>query len=243
MPGSCIDGEEGSCICNLLRNCIKAAPAELNKGPPTPVDLVGIAASARSPASQHMTENLPSFLYSDMPIDVAIRRFNAFIANSIVTLPERGTATYLDTERPETIHSAVRNIEDYVTRLAVYSAKVMPSSWSGEVLCIAAIYMRRVAHSYGGLTDYNVHRFVAIAVWIATKYHLDLVMKTDNYSAISGIRVDELTRCENDFLSRIEYNLWVNKEEYESACAEWDYLLSLQIRQPSAAQNVVGSSK
>ena len=243
MPGHWVHKEEQSCICCLLRNCIKGAPAESSEEPTKAAEPADIARAFKSPRPQSMAEPPVPPFFSNLSIDVAIEWFSVFIANSIVTPPPKAQTSYFDTKHPEAIHSSVRNIDDYVKRLAKYSAQTMPSLWSGEVLCIAAIYMRRVAHSYGGLTKQNMHRFVAIAIWVASKFHLDLVVKTSEYSQISGISVDEIRRCESDFLTRIDFRLCVNKEEYASACAEWAYLASLQRRRAGAVLDVLATSK
>ena len=173
-------------------------------------------------------------IFRNFPLNDAIAQLNAFIVSAMVVPCTRPKVSYFDNEHPERIDSSVRNIEDYVERVARYSAKAMVRIWSSEVLCIAAIYMRRLAHHYGGLTDHNVHRFTAIAIWVACKFHLEAVMSVACFSNISGIGVTEIERCERDFLSRIDFRLWVGREEFDSACSEWEYLRSLHPRKTKA---------
>ena len=65
------------------------------------------------------------------------------------------------------------------------------------------------------LTYYNIHRILFCSVLIAIKYNEDSYYDNKFYSEIAGVKLKELKTIEYTFLELNDFNVYVNKTEFE----------------------------
>ena len=63
------------------------------------------------------------------------------------------------------------------------------------------------------LTDFNIFKLLSISFLIATKYNEDKIYTNDYYAKIIGVSLSELNYLENYFLEKMEFRLYIGKEE------------------------------
>ena len=102
------------------------------------------------------------------------------------------------------------SIEDYLERI-LYYARPEPST-----LICSLIYIDRLC-SVGKitLTNFNVHRVIFTSVFLSIKYNEDEKYKIDYYAQIGGMSVQEILVLESEFVSRVDFNFYINEEEYK----------------------------
>ena len=84
-----------------------------------------------------------------------------------------------------------------------------------STLIIAMIYIDRICKEKVFLNEYNIHRIMIIAIYIAYIYNEDVIFNCDYLSLVSGMNKNEILTLEEDFLDLIEFNLFVDNDEYE----------------------------
>ena len=99
---------------------------------------------------------------------------------------------------------------DYLERIVYYAHPEPPT------LISSLIYIDRLC-SVGKitLTELNVHRVLFTSVLLAIKYNEDEQYKIEYYAQIGGMAVKEIFGLENEFVSRVEFNFYINEEEYK----------------------------
>jgi len=99
------------------------------------------------------------------------------------------------------------SIKDYLKRIQTYT------ELENSTLILSLIYIDRICQ-LGNivLTSHNIHRILFCAIYLALKYNEDQIYKTDYYAQIAGISVKELNLIENEFVSFIEFNFFVDDE-------------------------------
>ena len=102
------------------------------------------------------------------------------------------------------------SLTDYLERI-LYYAHPEPST-----LISSLIYIDRLC-SIGKitLTELNVHRVLFTSVFLAIKYNEDEKYKIEYYAQTGGMSVKELLGPESEFVSRVEFNFYINEEEYK----------------------------
>lgn len=102
------------------------------------------------------------------------------------------------------------SIEDYLERI-LYYARPEPST-----LISSLIYIDRLC-SIGKitLTNLNVHRVLFTSVFLSIKYNEDEKYKIDYYAQVGGMSVKEILVLENEFVSHVDFNFYINEEEYK----------------------------
>ena len=84
-----------------------------------------------------------------------------------------------------------------------------------STLIIAMIYIDRICREKVFLNEFNIHRIMVIAVYIAYAYNEDQTFDNEYLSLVSGINKEEMVTLEEDFLELIEFKLFVNEQLYE----------------------------
>ena len=77
------------------------------------------------------------------------------------------------------------------------------------------IYIDRICKEKVFLNEYNVHRIIVIAIYIAYTYNEDIIFDNNYLSLVSGMNKNEILTLEEDFLDLIDFNLFVDNDEYE----------------------------
>ena len=83
-----------------------------------------------------------------------------------------------------------------------------------STLIIAMIYIDRICKEKVFLNEFNIHRIMIIAIYIAYIYNEDKKYDNNYLSLVSGMSKDEIITLEEDFLELIEFKLFVNDEIY-----------------------------
>ena len=84
-----------------------------------------------------------------------------------------------------------------------------------STIIIAMIYIDRICKEKVFLNEYNIHRIMIIVIYIAYIYNEDVIFNCDYLSLVSGMNKNEILTLEEDFLDLIEFNLFVDNDEYE----------------------------
>ena len=83
-----------------------------------------------------------------------------------------------------------------------------------STLIIALIYIDRICSEKVFLNEYNIHRIMVIAIYIAYTYNEDKTYDNNYLSLVSGMNKNEIVTLEEDFLELIEFKLFVDDELY-----------------------------
>ena len=83
-----------------------------------------------------------------------------------------------------------------------------------STLIIAMIYIDRICKEKVFLNEYNVHRIMIIAIYIAYIYNEDCTFDIKYLSLVSGLNKNEVLLLEEEFLELIEFNLFVNEKTF-----------------------------
>jgi hypothetical protein len=107
-------------------------------------------------------------------------------------------------------------IQDYVIRLTEHSA------CSFEAIIHGFIYACRVITVQPSLANiYCMHRLFLACLLCATKYYDDLPdFKNSVWAEIGGISLRELNHLQVEFLSLINFDLYVNVDTYNDICTQ-----------------------
>ena len=97
-----------------------------------------------------------------------------------------------------------------------------------STLIIAMIYIDRICREKVFLNEFNVHRIMVIAIYIAYIYNEDKTYDNNYLSLVSGMSKNEIVTLEEDFLELIEFKLFINDSLFNQYkdCVLRDYLNS-----------------
>ena len=102
------------------------------------------------------------------------------------------------------------SILDYLNRIKYYS------QIENNTLICSLIYIDKFCTlSEIVLTELNIHRILFTAILLSTKYNEDLIYKMDYYSKIAGVSLKELKKLESEFVSKINFELYINEKDFE----------------------------
>ena len=102
------------------------------------------------------------------------------------------------------------SIKDYLIRIQTYS------NIEKSTLIFSLIYIDRLCHNSDvKLTYYNIHRILFSSILISIKYNEDSYYDNKFYSEIAGVKLKELKVIEYTFLELNDFNVYVNKAEFE----------------------------
>ncbi len=98
---------------------------------------------------------------------------------------------------------------DYLRRIIKYLRMEL------STLIISMIYIDRICKEKIFLNEYNIHRVMLIAIYIAYKYNEDCIYDNKYLALVSGISNAEMILLEQDFLELIDFKLYVNEETFK----------------------------
>ncbi|KAK1442680.1 cyclin PHO80-like domain containing protein [Babesia gibsoni] len=104
------------------------------------------------------------------------------------------------------------SISDYVGRIARHVR------CSNECFVLALVYIERITklHKNFVISVLNVHRLIITAVMLAAKFSDDVYYSNKFYAQVGGVNVTEINLLEAQFLSMLNFQLYVSAIEYES---------------------------
>lgn len=102
------------------------------------------------------------------------------------------------------------SIKDYIERLLKYSKTF------NEIVIIVMIYLDTICtkHKFN-LNYYNIHKFIFASFIVAIKFYEDDYYSINYYAKLGGIPKKEAISLEYEFLSLMDYNLFVKQELYD----------------------------
>ena len=108
------------------------------------------------------------------------------------------------------------SIEDFMKRLLKYSK--MESS----ILILILIYIYRVFF-FGKfqLNYYNIHKLILASMVVSIKYNEDDYFSNKFYAKVGGVTKEELDKLEYEFLSLIDFSLFVDEDLFSKY---YDYI-------------------
>ncbi|ORM40739.1 Cyclin-U4-1 [Babesia sp. Xinjiang] len=108
------------------------------------------------------------------------------------------------------------SIPDYVNRIARHVR------CSNECFVLALVYIDRITkmHKNFVVSILNVHRLIITAVMLAAKFSDDVYFSNKFYAQVGGVNVTEINMLESQFLSMLNFQLYVSALEYESCRME-----------------------
>ena len=98
---------------------------------------------------------------------------------------------------------------DYINRIITYS-----DSEINTLIC-SLIYIDRI-NKIKAINEFNIHRIFFTAVLVAIKYNEDIIFNNDYYSKVAGVKLNEINKMELEFISLLDFNLYIDPEEFGS---------------------------
>ena len=100
-------------------------------------------------------------------------------------------------------------IKNYLERLIKYT-KI-----ESTTLVLILIFIDRVCDiNKIRLNYFNIHKLIIASMLVSIKYNEDDYFSNEFYAKVGGIRMTEMNKLEYEFLSLIEFNLFVNEEVF-----------------------------
>ena len=84
-----------------------------------------------------------------------------------------------------------------------------------STLIISMIYIDRICKEKVFLNEYNIHRIMLIAIYIAYKYNEDCIYDNKYLALVSGISKSEMILLEQEFLELIDFKLYVSEDLFK----------------------------
>ena len=89
------------------------------------------------------------------------------------------------------------------------------------------IYIDRLCDiNYVNLTFYNIHKLILASMLVSIKYNEDDYFSNKFYAKVGGVSITELNHLEYEFLSLIDFDLYVDDDLYSKYS---NYILSVNI--------------
>ena len=102
------------------------------------------------------------------------------------------------------------SVEDYLIRIQTYS------NIEKSTLIISLILIDRLCQKANvTLTYHNIHRIIFSAILVSIKYNEDSYFDNKYYAEIAGVKLKELKLLEYNFISMINFNLFIQDSIYE----------------------------
>jgi hypothetical protein len=138
-------------------------------------------------------------------IEAVTVMLETYLQHSDTTQPS--TRSYFQAERPPSI-----SVRSYIQRLDKYML------CSPECFVLALIYIDRVSTKFAefAVTTLSIHRALLTGLVVAAKFFEDKFYTNSYYARVGGITAVELNRLERQFLSNVDFVLYVSEEEYTS---------------------------
>ena len=100
------------------------------------------------------------------------------------------------------------SISDYLHRIIEYT------NIENSTLIISLIYLDRICQNDILLTEYNIHRLLFICIISSIKYNEDIIYENNYYCQVVGVSIKEFNKIESEFLTLIDYILYVSEKEF-----------------------------
>ena len=102
------------------------------------------------------------------------------------------------------------SIYDFLERIVKYT-QIQDST-----LMLILIYIDRFCEmNYVTLNFYNIHKLIIASMIAAIKYNEDNILKNGFYAKVCGVSKKEIDTLEYEFLSLIEFSLYVDEETFK----------------------------
>lgn len=102
------------------------------------------------------------------------------------------------------------SIKDYIERLTKYGRTF------DEIVIIILIYIDTVCAKHDiHLNYYNIHKLIFAAFIVAIKFYEDKYYSIQYYAKLGGISKKEAINLEYEFMSLMDFNLFIKPELYE----------------------------
>ena len=112
------------------------------------------------------------------------------------------------------------SIKDFIDRLLKYSKTFH------EIAVIIFIYIDKICNKHKiNLNYYNIHKLIFGAFISAVKFYEDHLYSMKYYAKLGGISLKEALVLEYEFMSLIDFKLFVNQEVYDKY---YNYLYDLE---------------
>jgi hypothetical protein len=112
------------------------------------------------------------------------------------------------------------SIKDYIDRLLKYSKTFK------EIVIIILIYIDTICAKHKiNLNYYNIHKFILAAFIVAIKFYEDEYYSISYYAKLGGISKKEAINLEYEFMSLMDFKLFVNQKLYDKY---YNYLSNLE---------------
>jgi len=102
------------------------------------------------------------------------------------------------------------SVVDYMTRILKFAPV------SDELLIMSLIYLDRFMERNTDtlLSRLNIHRLILTSVVLSTKFNSDFFYTNSYYAHVGGVTCLEMNALERTFLTKLNYHLTVQKEEF-----------------------------
>ena len=102
------------------------------------------------------------------------------------------------------------SIKDFLDRLLKYGKTF------NEIAIVLFIYIDKICNKHKiNLNYYNIHKLILAAFIVAIKFHEDEYYSISYYAKLGGISTKEAIKLEYEFISLIDFKLFVEQKEYD----------------------------
>ena len=113
------------------------------------------------------------------------------------------------------------SIEKYLVRLVSHSKMEI------STLILILIYIDKICkNNKFRLNFFNIHKFIVTSMLVSIKYNEDDFFSNSFYAKVGGVSITELNYLEYEFLSLIDFDLYVDDDLYSKYS---NYILSVNI--------------
>ena len=113
------------------------------------------------------------------------------------------------------------SIEKYLLRLVSHSKMEI------STLILILIYIDKICkNNKFRLNFFNIHKFIVTSMLVSIKYNEDDFFSNSFYAKVGGVSITELNHLEYEFLSLIDFDLYVDDDLYSKYS---NYILSVNI--------------
>ena len=113
------------------------------------------------------------------------------------------------------------SIEKYLVRLVSHSKMEI------STLILILIYIDKICkNNKFRLNFFNIHKFIVTSMLVSIKYNEDDFFSNSFYAKVGGVSIRELNNLEYEFLSLIDFDLYVDDDLYSKYS---NYILSVNI--------------
>ncbi|ORX79703.1 hypothetical protein K493DRAFT_321007 [Basidiobolus meristosporus CBS 931.73] len=148
--------------------------------------------------------------------------FSGLVADMVTNLWSFRDAPQSRTQSPQAQSRRMEMIE-FVQRLLIFTDA--PST----VVFVGLNYLYRLRTS-GIFTEDpacgSEYRVLVVALLVASKYIEDQSYSNQSWSEVSGFDAEEVNLMEREFLTELDWNLWISPEEYEGWIEGIDHWLA-----------------